>query len=73
MFLVQKMVTKNTAKLDLLDPPPYLGLFPKFYQFFWVASLTQILSTNHHRLSNVFHAQQTVQVTVQGNVPQTGP
>ena len=37
MILVQRMATK---KLGLLDPPPpYLGLIPKFYPFFWVVGL----------------------------------
>ena len=36
------MVTKNTKKLGLPDPPPYLGLSPKFYQCFLSASLNRI-------------------------------
>ena len=32
--LVQKMVTKNHKKFRTPSPLPYLGLFPKFYNFF---------------------------------------
>ena len=37
MFLVHEMVAKKTQKNhDSRSPlPPYLGLFPKFYQFFY--------------------------------------
>ena len=34
MFLVPKMVTKTTQKFRNTAPPPYLGNFPTFYQFF---------------------------------------
>ena len=34
MFLVQKMVTKKHTKNKNPGPPPHLGNFPKFYQFF---------------------------------------
>ena len=40
MFLVHEMVAKKTQKNhdSRIPLPPYLGLFPKFYQFFVVPS-----------------------------------
>ena len=35
MFLVQKWLPNEHKKFRNPRPPPYLGIFPKFYQFFW--------------------------------------